>query len=56
MIYNQYPYNIYNPDYVNPAYLQQLEAQCQQEALFACLTEITRQANIDRQRNGGGWQ
>ena len=27
MIYNQYPYNIYNPTYVNPAYLQQLEAQ-----------------------------
>lgn len=27
MIYNQYPYSIYNPTYVNPAYLQQLEAQ-----------------------------
>ena len=30
MIYNQYPYSIYNPTYVNPAYLQQLEAQRQQ--------------------------
>ena len=30
MIYNQYPYNIYNPTYVNPSYLQQLEAQRQQ--------------------------
>lgn len=30
MIYNQYPYNIYNPTYVNPTYLQQLEAQRQQ--------------------------
>ena len=27
MIYNQYPYSIYNPVYVNPDYLQQLEAQ-----------------------------
>ena len=30
MIYNQYPYNIYNPNYVNPAYLRQLEMQRQQ--------------------------
>ena len=30
MIYNQYPYSIYNPTYVNPSYLQQLEAQRQQ--------------------------
>ena len=30
MIYNQYPYSIYNPNYVNPAYLQQLEAQRKQ--------------------------
>ena len=30
MIYNQYPYSIYNPTYVNSAYLQQLEAQRQQ--------------------------
>ena len=30
MIYNQYPYSIYNPVYVNPDYLQQLEAQRQQ--------------------------
>ena len=30
MIYNQYPYSIYNPTYVNPTYLQQLEAQRQQ--------------------------
>lgn len=30
MIYNQYPYSIYNPAYVNPTYLQQLEAQRQQ--------------------------
>lgn len=29
MIYNQYPYKIYNPTYVNSAYLQQLEAQHQ---------------------------
>ena len=30
MIYNQYPYNIYNPTYINPAYeaqRQQAEAQ-----------------------------
>ena len=27
MIYNQYPYSIYNPTYVNPSYLQQFEAQ-----------------------------
>lgn len=30
MIYDQYPYNIYNPTYVNLAYLQQLEAQRRQ--------------------------
>ena len=30
MNYNQYPYSIYNPVYVNPDYLQQLEAQRQQ--------------------------
>ncbi len=30
MIYNQYPYSIYNPTYVNSAYLQQLEIQRQQ--------------------------
>lgn len=30
MIYNQYPYSIYNPNYVNPDYLQQLEVQRQQ--------------------------
>ncbi len=30
MTYDQYPYNIYNPTYVNSAYLQQLEAQRQQ--------------------------
>jgi hypothetical protein len=30
MIYEQYPYNIYNPAYVNPDYLQQLELQRQQ--------------------------
>lgn len=30
MIYSQYPYSIYNPTYVNSAYLQQLEIQRQQ--------------------------
>ena len=30
MNYNQYPYSIYNPTYVNTTYLQQLEAQRQQ--------------------------
>lgn len=30
MIYNQYPYNIYNPAYVNQTYLQQPEIQHQQ--------------------------
>lgn len=30
MIYNQYPYNIYNPIYVNQDYLQQLEVHRQQ--------------------------
>ena len=30
MIYNQYPYSIYNPTYVNPAYFQQLETHRQQ--------------------------
>ncbi len=92
MIYNQYPYSIYNPTYVNPDYLQQLEAQrqqieaqrkhleqqkkitdmvraisdyCsaareiepeyQQEAIAACLIEISRQVAIDQQRNGGNF-
>lgn len=27
MMYNQYPYNIFNQDYVNAVYLQQLQAQ-----------------------------
>lgn len=86
MIYQQYPYNIYNPNYVNPDYLRQLDAQnthwqqqkkivdmvkaisdyCnaardlepmyQQQAMEACLAEIFRQADIDRQRNGGNWR
>ncbi len=30
MIYNDYPYNIYNPEYINFTYLQQLEAQQRQ--------------------------
>jgi hypothetical protein len=30
MNYNQYPYHIYNPIYVNQDYLQQLQAQQQQ--------------------------
>ena len=92
MIYNQYPYSIYNPTYVNPVYLQRLESQrqqigaerkyweqqkkirdmvkaisdyCgaardiepeyQQEAIAACLIEISRQAAIDQQRNGGNF-
>lgn len=29
MTYSQYPYDIYNPTYVNPNYLQQVEAQRQ---------------------------
>lgn len=49
MIYNQYPCNIYNPNYLNPDYLRQLEA------MAACLAEIARQAEVDRQRNGGGF-
>ncbi len=83
MIYQQYPYNIYNPNYVNAAYLQQLDTQkkhwqqqkkivdmvkaisdyftaardlepaYQQQAIAACLAEISRQANIDMRRNGG---
>lgn len=93
MIYEQYPYKIYNPNYVNPDYLRQLEVQRQQmeaqqkhckqqkkiadmvkaisdyctaareiepeyqgEAMVACLNEISRQADIDKQRNGGNWQ
>lgn len=93
MIYEQYPYNLYNPQYVNSTYLQQLEAQrqqiavqkkhweqqkkicdmvkaisdyCnaardldpayQQEAIMACLVEIARQADMDKQRNGSVWQ
>ena len=30
MIYNQYPYKIYNPAYVNSTDSQPLETQCQQ--------------------------
>jgi len=30
VIYDQYPYSLYNPAYVNPTYLQQLEVQRQQ--------------------------
>lgn len=86
MIYQQYPYNIYNPNYVNSDYLRQLDAHkthwqqqkkigdmvkaisdyCnaardlepmyQQQAIAACLAEISRQADIDRQRNGGNWR
>lgn len=92
MIYNQYPYSIYNPTLVNETYLQQLQARRQQieaehrhweqqkkindmvkaisdyfsaardidfdyrqEAIAACLVEIARQAEIDRQRNGGNF-
>lgn len=92
MTYNQYPYNIYNPAYVNSAYFQQLEAQRRQmeaerkhweqqkkiadmvqaisdyfdaareikpeywqEATAACLFEISRQMNMDQQRNRGEW-
>ena len=83
MIYNQYPYTIFNQTYTNPNYLQQIQAQnkfwdqqkkihdmvkaisdyCeaargidaeyQQEAFNACLVEIGRQMEIDRQRAGG---
>ena len=82
MIYNQYPYTIFNQTYMNPNYLQQLQVQkfwdqqkkigdmvkaisdyCnaardidveyQQEAITACLAEIVRQMEIDRQRAGG---
>ena len=86
MIYQQYPYNIYNPNYVNPDYLRQLDAQnnhwqqqkkivdmvkaisdyCnaardlepmyQQQAMEACLAEISLQAEMDWQRNGGNWR
>lgn len=31
-MFNQYPYNLYNPNYVNAAYLQQIEAQRRAEA------------------------
>ena len=31
MIYNQYPYGIYNPTYLTPNYMQQLEIQRQQQ-------------------------
>ena len=82
MIYNQYPYTIFNQTYMNPNYLQQLQVQkfwdqqkkigdmvkaisdyfnaardidveYQQEAMAACLIEIGRQMEIDRQRAGG---
>ena len=82
MIYNQYPYTIFNQIYMNPSYLQQIqrnkyweqqkkigdmvkaisdyceaarsiEAGYQQEAINACLAEIGRQIEIDRQRAGG---
>ena len=82
MIYDQYPYTIFNQTYMNPNYLQQLQVQkfwdqqkkigdmvkaisdyfnaardidveYQQEAMAACLIEIGRQMEIDRQRAGG---
>ena len=82
MIYNQYPYTIFNQTYMNPSYLQQIqinkfwgqqkkigdmvnaisdyfeaarsiEGEYQQEAIVACLAEIARQMEIDRQRAGG---
>ena len=82
MIYNQYPYTIFNQTYMTPNYLQQLQvkkfwdqqkkigdmvkaisdycnaargidAEYQQEAISACLMEIGRQMEIDRQRTGG---
>ena len=82
MIYNQYPYTIFNQTYMNPNYLQQLQVQkfwnqqkkigdmvkaisdyfnaardidveYQQEAMAACLIEIGRQMEIDRQSAGG---
>lgn len=83
MIYNQYPYTIFNQTYTNPNYLQQIQEQnkfwdqqkkihdmvkaisdyCtaargidedyQQEAMNACLVEIGRQIEIDRQRARG---
>lgn len=82
MIYNQYPYTIFNQTYINPNYLQQIQVQkfwdqqkkigdmvkaisdyCnaardidveyQQEAISACLAEIARQMEIERQRVGG---
>ena len=82
MIYNQYPYTIFNQTYINPNYLQQfqwqkfwdqqkkigdrvraisdycnaardIDAEYQQEAITACLAEISRQMEIDRLRAGG---
>lgn len=82
MIYNQYPYTIFNQTYTAPNYLQQIQVQkhweqqkkigdmvkaisdyCnaargidteyQQEAIYACLAEIGKQMEIDRQRMGG---
>ena len=50
MIYNQYPYSIYDPTCVDPTYLQQMK-----EATAAHLIEIPRQAAIDQQRNGGSF-
>ncbi len=32
MIYNQYPYNIYNPNYLEKSYLQMLRTNMQKEA------------------------
>lgn len=82
MIYNQYPYTIFNQTYINPNYLQQfqtqkfwdqqkkigdmvkaisdycnaargIDAEYQQEAITACLVEISHQMEIDRLRTGG---
>ena len=83
MIYDKYPYTIFNQHYTNPNYLQQIqinkfldqqekigdmvkaisdyceaargiEVEYQQEAFNACLAEIARQIEIDRQRTTGG--
>lgn len=85
MIYNQYPYNIFNQIYVAPDYLKQIQIQkhnaeqqkkiadmvkaisdyCNaarsidpsyhQEAILACLAEISRQIEIDQQYFGQPW-
>lgn len=34
MVYNQYPYNIYNPDYLKNVSLQMLQARMQLEAQY----------------------